>query len=200
VLLLFFWLVLQCGAFPLSQHTRKRTKQQLLHHSKKTPNKYCEGGDLFKTMLMRGGALPEQWVAAEVLAPLLRVLEQMHSLGLLHRDIKPENIFLTAAGHFKLGDFGLAIDARQELPFARSGTLDYMAPEVSDERDFGSVVVLCAALCCAFATHDDHRPPSHKTLHNHATTKKTTTPKKHKGAAQPERAVSRVGRRLRRRA
>ena len=107
-------------------------------------------------MLMRGGALPEQWVAAEVLAPLLRVLEQMHSLGLLHRDIKPENIFLTASGRFKLGDFGLAIDARQELPFARSGTLDYMAPEVA----CCSVAACCAVLCCACDVGAVTSPPN----------------------------------------
>jgi serine/threonine protein kinase len=46
------------------------------------------------------------------------------------RDIKPENIFLTSSLRFKLGDFGLAIKADEELPFTRSGTLDYMAPEV----------------------------------------------------------------------
>lgn len=27
---------------------------------------YCEGGDLFKTMLMHGGLLDEQWVCVEV--------------------------------------------------------------------------------------------------------------------------------------
>ena len=27
---------------------------------------YCEGGDLFKTMLMHGGVLEEQWVCIEV--------------------------------------------------------------------------------------------------------------------------------------
>ena len=48
----------------------------------------------------------------------------------VHRDIKPENIFLTTSMKFKLGDFGLAIKADEELPFTRSGTLDYMAPEV----------------------------------------------------------------------
>ncbi|KAI8468894.1 MAG: kinase-like domain-containing protein [Monoraphidium minutum] len=90
---------------------------------------YCEGGDLFKTMLMHGGALEEQWVCVEVIAPLLRILEKMHTLKLLHRDIKPENIFLTALGKFKLGDFGLAIKFDEEIPFSRSGTLDYMAPE-----------------------------------------------------------------------
>lgn len=71
---------------------------------------------------------------AQVITPLLRILEKMHGLKLLHRDIKPENIFLTAAGKFKLGDFGLAIKFDEELPFSRSGTLDYMAPEVGWRR------------------------------------------------------------------
>ncbi|GLC63752.1 hypothetical protein PLESTF_000070200 [Pleodorina starrii] len=90
----------------------------------------CEGGDLFKRLMLHGGKLPEQWVCVEVIAPLLRVLERMHGLHLMHRDIKPENIFITADGHVKLGDFGLAIDWTKELAFSRSGTLDYMAPEV----------------------------------------------------------------------
>ncbi|PNH12120.1 Serine/threonine-protein kinase 36 [Tetrabaena socialis] len=90
----------------------------------------CEGGDLFKRLMLHGGKLPEQWVCAAVISPLLQVLESMHRATTMHRDIKPENIFLTAAGAAKLGDFGLAIDWSRELPFSRSGTLDYMAPEV----------------------------------------------------------------------
>lgn len=35
---------------------------------------------------------------------------------------------------FKLGDLGLAIKSDEELPFTRSGTLDYMAPEVRIKR------------------------------------------------------------------
>jgi serine/threonine protein kinase len=62
----------------------------------------------------------------QVITPLLRILEKMHSFKLLHRDIKPENIFLTALGKFRLGDFGLAINFERELAFSRSGTLDYM--------------------------------------------------------------------------
>lgn len=31
-----------------------------------------------------------------------------------------------------MGDFGLAIQQQQELPFLRAGTLDYMSPEVSE--------------------------------------------------------------------
>lgn len=50
--------------------------------------------------------------------------------GIIHRDIKPENMLLTADGDMKLSDFGLAINAREERPVTRAGTLDYMSPEV----------------------------------------------------------------------
>ena len=40
-----------------------------------------------------------------------------------------QNIFLTGSHRFKMGDLGLAICITEELPFTRSGTLDYMAPE-----------------------------------------------------------------------
>jgi serine/threonine protein kinase len=66
----------------------------------------------------------------QVVAPLLQVLVRLHIDRIVHRDIKPENLFLTRKRQLKLGDLGLAIVAAEELPFTRSGTLDYMAPEV----------------------------------------------------------------------
>lgn len=66
----------------------------------------------------------------QMVVPLLRTLVKLHELHILHRDIKPENIFLTSDQTFKLGDFGLAIQSNIELPFTRSGTLDYLSPEV----------------------------------------------------------------------
>jgi serine/threonine protein kinase len=59
----------------------------------------------------------------QIIAPLLRVLEKSHCLALMHRDIKPENIFLTRHHKFRLGDWGLALNWQEELPFSRSGTL-----------------------------------------------------------------------------
>jgi serine/threonine protein kinase len=67
----------------------------------------------------------------QVVAPLLQVLVRLHIDRIVHRDIKPENLFLTRKRQLKLGDLGLAIVAAEELPFTRSGTLDYMAPEVT---------------------------------------------------------------------
>ena len=70
-----------------------------------------------------------------MVAPLLRTLVRLHEQHILHRDIKPENIFLTGSQQFKLGDFGLAIQSYLELPYTRSGTLDYLSPEVKAMKD-----------------------------------------------------------------
>ena len=78
-------------------------------------------------------------LSMQIIAPLLRVLEKMHSQCMMHRDIKPENIFLSRSGRMRLGDFGLAMDWTKELPFSRSGTLDYMV------RACGTAVIFSRA-------------------------------------------------------
>jgi novel protein kinase C delta type len=66
----------------------------------------CEGGDLeqlrgTKKCLSEGAI---KLIAAE----LVLAVTEMHSRGLMHRDIKPSNILLTADGHVRLADLGLA--------------------------------------------------------------------------------------------
>ncbi|KXZ51018.1 hypothetical protein GPECTOR_14g259 [Gonium pectorale] len=91
---------------------------------------FADGGDLFTLLHRYGGRMPERQAVDMVLGPCLRVLEYLHDQGILHRDIKPENILFTRNMTFKLCDFGLAIDLRDERAVTRAGTLEYMAPEV----------------------------------------------------------------------
>ena len=52
----------------------------------------------------------------------------------------------------KLADFGLSIDATEERPVTRAGTLDYMAPEVRPVLKKGerklNVRLPCLGACC----------------------------------------------------
>ncbi|KAG2450867.1 hypothetical protein HYH02_004700 [Chlamydomonas schloesseri] len=91
---------------------------------------FADGGDLFTLLHRYGGRMPERQAVEMVLQPCLKVLMYLHEQGILHRDLKPENILFARNMTFKLCDFGLAIDLRDERAVTRAGTLEYMAPEV----------------------------------------------------------------------
>ena len=102
-------------------------------------------GDYFIVMeLAEGGSVRDLLVqqpslslveACRITIEAARGLEAAHRLGLIHRDIKPENLMLSADGHVKIVDFGLArqIERSPELALTQSGQLlgtpYYMSPE-----------------------------------------------------------------------
>jgi serine/threonine protein kinase len=67
---------------------------------------FCPGGDLWR--LLRAKRRLSEPCARFVVAQIVLALHFLHLEGIVHRDIKPENVLLTAEGHVKLSDFGLA--------------------------------------------------------------------------------------------
>ncbi|KAJ3498560.1 hypothetical protein NLG97_g1016 [Lecanicillium saksenae] len=69
---------------------------------------YMPGGD-FLGMLMRESILHET-IARFYIAEMILAVEETHRLKFIHRDIKPDNFLISASGHLKISDFGLAFD------------------------------------------------------------------------------------------
>lgn len=94
---------------------------------------YVAGGTLERRL--EEGPLPIDRVLS-IGAAIADALDHAHRQGILHRDLKPGNVVLTADGHPKILDFGLALllsDAtvieRMTQPGLIMGSLAYMAPE-----------------------------------------------------------------------
>ena len=69
---------------------------------------YMPGGD-FLALLIRENTLDETF-ARFYIAEMIVAVEETHRLNFIHRDIKPDNFLISASGHLKISDFGLAFD------------------------------------------------------------------------------------------
>lgn len=69
---------------------------------------YCPGGD-FLGLLIRKSVLSEK-VTRHYIAEMVLCIEEAHCLRWIHRDVKPDNFLISASGHLKISDFGLAFD------------------------------------------------------------------------------------------
>jgi len=94
--------------------------------------------------VLKAGPVPVRR-AVEVAVQVASGLAAAHGKGVVHRDLKPENLFVTAGGHVKILDFGLAKLVEAPLAPERAaeastlvestevgavlGTVGYMAPE-----------------------------------------------------------------------
>ncbi|KXG48339.1 uncharacterized protein PGRI_022090 [Penicillium griseofulvum] len=69
---------------------------------------YMVGGD-FLGLLIRKDTLREDWARFYV-AEMILCIEEAHRLFWIHRDVKPDNFLISASGHLKISDFGLAFN------------------------------------------------------------------------------------------
>lgn len=70
---------------------------------------------------------------------ICKALEICKKYNIIHRDIKASNIFVSDAGDFKLGDFGVARTLEKNC-LSQKGTYTYMAPEIFKGDEYGPTV------------------------------------------------------------
>jgi len=80
---------------------------------------------------------------------MLHGLDYLHQQRKIHRDIKSGNVLLTADGHAKLADFGVAgqLSDRTVKRMTLTGTPYWMAPEVVMETGCGQQSASVSAAC-----------------------------------------------------
>ena len=90
-------------------------------------------GNTLKQMLAQNGRIPERQmlgIALEIVSALKYAWKEKQ---IVHRDIKPDNIMMTADGHAKLADLGLArkiTELHEDGSTELFGTPQYLAPEL----------------------------------------------------------------------
>ena len=90
---------------------------------------------------------------------MCRALDLCEKNSIIHRDIKPQNIFLSRQGNFKLGDFGIAKSADHSTIGTRTGTFNYMAPEVYASKPYDHTVDLYSLGMVLYWMLNDRRGP-----------------------------------------
>jgi serine/threonine protein kinase len=96
----------------------------------------------------------------DFLAQIAEGLEYIHRQGYLHRDICPRNVMVDKNGVVKIIDFGLTVPYRPEFckPGNRTGTPNYLAPEIIKRLATDQRVDLFALGVTAFETFTGHLP------------------------------------------
>ncbi len=97
---------------------------------------YVEGADTLRSYIQPGELLPIPRVV-ELLYQCAKALDYAHRRGVVHRDIKPSNIMLNTDGQIKIGDFGIADDAKSDETqvMGMLGSPRYMSPEQVTESE-----------------------------------------------------------------
>src|SRR4029077_738697 len=96
----------------------------------------------------------------ELLAQAAEGLASLHSAGFIHHDINPRNFLVNRDQQVKLIDFGLSVPNRPAFcgPGNRTGTLQYMAPELLRREPIDERIDIFAFGVMAFEFLTDRLP------------------------------------------
>jgi len=118
-----------------------------------------KGGELFNRIVENGTFSESN--ARLLCKSMLRAVKYCHDRGIVHRDLKPENILLVAKNSFeiKLCDFGSAGRCRKgEFLETFCGTMNYMAPEMVEGRQYNESVDMWSLGVILFVTIAGYNP------------------------------------------
>ena len=111
------------------------------------------------------------------LVQLCDAVQYMHDTKFLHRDLCPRNVMVDTEGVLKLIDFGLTIPYTPAFcqPGNRTGTADYLAPEIIKRKTTDHRVDIFALGVTAFELFTgslpwERSPSSEETLRRHLNT------------------------------
>lgn len=111
------------------------------------------------------------------LKQLCDAVDYLHGQRFLHRDLCPRNVMVTKEGEIKLIDFGLTIPYTPDYckPGNRTGTADYLAPEIIKRQSTDHRVDIFALGVTAFEIFTHQLPwerslSSEETLRRHLNT------------------------------
>ena len=109
-----------------------------------------KGNLYFITQFMHGGELnyhiykePNNYFTEEkarfYASEIILAINYLHKNNCIYRDLKPENVLIDKTGHIKLIDFGLSklCEGYPCKTKTLCGTLEYLAPEVLFEKEYG---------------------------------------------------------------
>lgn len=99
---------------------------------------FAAKGELYKQLRKQGSFSDRR--SARYVDQMADALLYLHSKHVMHRDIKPENILVGLNGELKIADFGWSVHAPGNRRKTMCGTLDYLPPEIVQEKVYNERV------------------------------------------------------------
>jgi len=124
----------------------------------------CTGGTLSKDVQHNGAYTEAQ--AFKVISQLLAAVKYMHNEHKIsHRDLKPDNVLYLNNDKdlIKVVDFGFSKDTQKSsMKNTLTGTLDYCAPEVINQREYNYLSIDMWSVGCILYELLFGHPPFHE--------------------------------------